>query len=83
LDTARQRGLGTFGTLIVLAIAAGAGYYAYKYVLEPDAASAASYKSQLNSCVASCRKTTSEAPQVQACQEECNRKSAACTEPKR
>ena len=59
------------------------GYYLYKYVVEPDAVAAASCKSQLNSCMASCRKTTSEAPQAQACQEECNRKAAACTEPKR
>ena len=83
LGMARQRGLGTFGTLVVLAIAVVAGYYAYKYVLEPDAVSAASCKSQLNSCMVNCRKGTSEAPQAQACQEECSRKAAACTEPKR
>jgi hypothetical protein len=78
-----QRGLGTFGTLVVLAIAIGGGYYAYKYAMEPDTLSAPSCKAQLNSCMASCRRTATEAPQEQACQQDCNRKAAACTEPKR
>ena len=78
-----QRGLGAFGTLVILAIAGAAGYYIYKSVFEPESVSAPSCKSQLNSCMANCRKSTSEAPQAQACQEDCNRKAAACTEPKR
>src|SRR6266446_6006752 len=50
-------------------VAAG-GYYVYKYVVEPDTVAAASCKSQQNSCLVNCRKSTSEAPQAQACQED-------------
>lgn len=78
-----QRGLGAFGSLVVLAIFVAGGYYAYKYVMEPDTVSAPSCKAQLNSCMANCRKTTSEAPQAQACQQDCNNKSASCVEPRR
>jgi hypothetical protein len=76
--TRLQLGLGTFGALVVLAIAGAAGYYIYKSVFEPESVSAASCKSQLNSCIAKCRKTTSEAPQAQACQEDCQRNAASC-----
>jgi hypothetical protein len=79
----RQRGLGALGTIIVLILFVGGGYYAYKYAMEPDTVSAPSCKARLNSCLASCRKTTSEAPQAQACQEDCNNKAASCVEPKR
>ena len=78
-----QRGLGGFGTLVVLAIAGVAGYYAYKYVMEPETVSAPSCKAQLNSCIANCRKTNTEAPQVQACQQACNRDAADCEAQKR
>jgi len=78
-----QRGLGTFGTLVILAIAGAAGYYIYKSVFEPESVSAPSCKSQLNSCLANCRKTTTEAPQAQACQESCQRDAAACEARKR
>ena len=73
-----QRGLGTFGTLAILAIAGAAGYYIYKSVFEPETVSAPSCKSQLNSCITNCRKTSTEAPQAQACQEACQRDAAAC-----
>jgi hypothetical protein len=78
-----QRGLGTFGTLVILALAGVAGYYIYKSVIEPESVSAPSCKSQLNSCMANCRKTTTEAPQAQACQEACQRDAAACETKKR
>ena len=73
-----QRGLGAFGTLVILAIAGAAGYYIYKSVFEPESVSAPSCKSQLNSCIANCRKTTTEAPATQACQEACQRDASAC-----
>jgi len=72
-----QRGLGTFGTLVVLAIAIAAGYYAYKNVLTAPEAPP-SCKAALNSCTANCRKTNTEAPEVQACQERCARTADEC-----
>jgi hypothetical protein len=72
-----QRGLGTFGTLVVLAILIAGGYYLYKNVLmapeQPPSCRAA-----LNSCVANCRKTNTEAPEVQACQAKCQRDADSC-----
>jgi hypothetical protein len=79
----RERGLGAFGTLVVIALFVAGGYYAYKYAMEPDTVSAPSCKAQLNSCIANCRKTTTEAAQNQACQQDCNAKAASCVEPKR
>jgi hypothetical protein len=72
-----QRGLGTFGSLVVLAILVAAGYYAYKnLLLAPD--EPPSCKAALNSCIANCRKTNTEAPDVQACQERCARTAEEC-----
>ena len=73
-----QRGLGAFGTLVVLVLAVAGGYWVYKNVLEPETVSAPTCKQELNSCIARCRKSSSEAPQAQACQEECQRKAAGC-----
>ncbi|HET7363297.1 MAG TPA: hypothetical protein VFJ70_06960 [Burkholderiales bacterium] len=71
------RGLGAFGTLVVLAILIAAGYYLYKNVLiAPD--EPPSCKAALNSCIANCRKTNTEAPEVQACQTKCQRDADAC-----
>jgi hypothetical protein len=78
-----QRGLGTFGTLVVLILAAAGGYWVYKNVVEPETVSPPSCKQQLSSCIAGCRKSSTEAPQVQACQEECERKAAGCDENKK
>lgn len=78
-----QRGLGAFGSLVVLALFVAGGYYAYKYAMEPESTSAPSCKAQLNSCTVNCRKTTTEAAQYQACQQDCNAKAASCEEPKR
>jgi hypothetical protein len=73
-----QRGLGAFGTLVILIAAGAGGYYVYKAVMEPDSVSAPSCKSQLNSCIAICRKTTTEAPAAQECQDTCQRNASAC-----
>ena len=72
----RQRG-DAFGSLVVLVVLAVAGYFAYKYFIAPDQP-APSCKVQLNRCIADCRKTSTEAPQVQACQESCKQKAASC-----
>jgi len=79
----KQRGLGAFGTGVVLILFVAGGYYAYKYAMEPDTVATPSCKAQLNSCTVNCRKTATEAPQYQACQQECNAKAASCEEPKR
>jgi len=71
-----QRGLSSFGMLIVLAVVVAAGYYAYKGI--SGAEEAPSCNSALNSCMKSCRRTTTEAPAAQACQEACQRDQAAC-----
>ena len=73
-----QRGLGAFGSLVVIALFVAGGYYAYKYAMEPDSASPPSCKGQLNSCTVNCRKTTTEAQQYQACQLDCNAKAESC-----
>ena len=73
-----QRGLGTFGTLVILALAGAGGYYVYKAVMEPDSVAGPSCKSTLSSCMAKCRRTTTEAPAAQACQESCQGDAAAC-----
>ena len=78
-----QRGLGGFGTLVVLVLFVAGGYYAYRYAMEPDTMSAPSCKAQLNACTINCRKTATEAPQYQACQQDCNARAASCDEPKR
>jgi len=62
--------------LIVLAIAVAAGYYAYKGITgagEPE-----SCKEAFNECMKTCRRTTTEAPAAQACQEACMLDQAAC-----
>lgn len=72
----RQRGLNSFGMLVVLAIAVAVAYYAYKGI--SGAGEAPSCKSAFSSCMQSCRRTTTEAPAAQACQEGCQRDQAAC-----
>jgi hypothetical protein len=67
--------------LVVLAIAVAAGYYGYKAVSGGD--DAPSCKGAFSSCMKSCRRTTTEAPAAQACQEGCQRDLAACERPGR
>jgi hypothetical protein len=71
-----QRGLSSFGVLIVLAIAIALGYYAYKALT--GAGEAPSCKEALNHCLKTCRRTTTEAPAAQACQDACLSDQAAC-----
>jgi hypothetical protein len=71
-----QRGWSTFGMLVFIVVAAAGGYYAYKAISGPD--EAPSCASAFNYCMKSCRRTTTEAPATQACQEACQRDQAAC-----
>jgi hypothetical protein len=78
---ASLRGLSSFGLLIVLALAVAAGYYAYRAVSGEDAAP--SCGNTFTACMQKCRRTTTEAPAAQACQEGCGRDQAACERPGR
>jgi hypothetical protein len=71
-----QRGLSAFGMLVVLAVAVAAGYYGYKAISGED--EAPDCKGAFSSCMKSCRRTSTEAPAAQACQESCQRDQAAC-----
>lgn len=71
-----QRGLGWFGSLIVLAIAAGGGYYAYKGMAGSD--EAPSCAAAQNACLQKCRRTATEAAAAQTCQQACQREAEAC-----
>jgi len=71
-----QRGLGWFGMLVVIAIAAAVAYYAYKGITGADEAPSCS--AAFNSCMKSCRRTSTEAPAARACQDACQSDQAAC-----
>ena len=71
----RQLG-GALGTIIIIALLIGGGYYAYTEFMAPSAPP--SCKATLNSCLSKCRKSSTEAPALQACQEACERDAAAC-----
>jgi len=74
---AQQRG-GALGTPIVVALLVAAGYYAYTEFLSTSPKAPPSCKAQLNACTTNCRKTATEAPAMQECQEACQRNAAAC-----
>ncbi len=78
---APQRGLSAFGMLVVLAVAVAAGYYAYKGI--SGGGDAPTCKGTFTACMQKCRRTTTEAPAAQACQEGCQRDLAACERPGR
>ena len=71
-----QRGLGTFGMLIILAIAIAIAYYAYLGIT--GAGETPTCKSAFTECMQTCRRTTTEAPEAQACQRACQRDEDAC-----
>jgi len=71
-----QRGLGAFGTLLILAIAAVAAYYVYKGVTgegeEP------SCRGTYTACQQNCRRTRTEVVALQNCQDFCRREVDQC-----
>jgi hypothetical protein len=73
----KQRG-GTLGTLVVLIALAVVGYYVYQQYFGSVADAPPSCKAQLNTCLVICRRTTSEAPDYQACEQRCNQQASAC-----
>ena len=76
---ASQYGLSAFGMLVVLALAVAASYYAYKSLSGGD--EPPTCKGAFTACMQKCRRTTTEAPAAQACQEGCRRDVAACERP--
>ncbi|HZF20562.1 MAG TPA: hypothetical protein VE008_12755 [Burkholderiales bacterium] len=63
-------------SLIVLVAAVALGYYAYKALTgagEPESCNEA-----FNHCMKTCRRTATEAPAAQACQEACKSDQTAC-----
>jgi hypothetical protein len=71
-----QRGIGTFGSLIVIALAGVAAYYIYLNVTGEGAAPTC--KSELEKCMQRCRKTSTDSTAAQACQKSCQRESYLC-----
>jgi hypothetical protein len=72
----KQRG-GAIGTIIFIALLGAGLYYGYTFfVAKPQAP--LSCKAQLSACSVSCRRTATEAPAMQACQEACQRDAATC-----
>jgi hypothetical protein len=71
-----QTGSGWFWTLVVLALAMAAGYYAYKGVEEGD--DTPSCRAAQNTCLQSCRRTATESAAAQRCQQACQRDADAC-----
>ena len=71
-----QRGLGWFGSLVVLALAVGAGYYLYQQMVVGD--ETPSCAAQQNKCLQKCRRTSTDNAAVQACQQDCQREADVC-----
>jgi uncharacterized protein HemX len=71
-----QRGLGWFGSLVVLALAVAAGYYLYQQMVEGDATP--SCAAEQNECLQKCRRTSTDNAAAQACQQDCQREADVC-----
>ena len=67
---------GTLSTLVILAVIGALGYYGWKALMDDTPPSCSEEQS---SCLARCRKTSTEAPAMQACQDECRSRFAACS----
>lgn len=72
----RQRGLGAFGTLIVLALAVAAGYYLYTSLSGEDESPTCS--TQFESCMQACRRGQTDNADIQACQQKCESNRSTC-----
>jgi hypothetical protein len=69
--------LGVFGTLIILVLAAVAGYYVYQEVFL-GGSQGPSCKEAYQNCMKECRRTTTDQASALACQNECQRAFDAC-----
>jgi hypothetical protein len=72
----RQQGLGWFGSLIVLALTAGAGYYLYQlFVVGEEAPSCAALHQD---CLTDCRRSATDNESMQACRKTCENEAQTC-----
>ena len=71
-----QRGLGLFGALVIIVIAVVALYYVYKGITGED--DVPTCRSAFTSCQQNCRRTRTEAPALQSCQDFCQREADEC-----
>jgi hypothetical protein len=60
--------------LLIIALAGVVGYFVYQAVT----GEAHTCASEHSYCIKSCRRTSTEAPAAQACQEACQREADAC-----
>ena len=67
---------GTLSTLVIVAVIGVLGYYGWKALMSDDTPTCGADQ---DSCFARCRKTATEEPAMQACQEECKSRFAACS----
>lgn len=79
--TRLQRGLGLFGALVIVALAAVVLYYAYKGVTGED--EEPTCRSTHTDCLQNCRRTRTESADLQRCQDFCQREFDACESPGR
>lgn len=73
---AAQRGAGWFASLIVLALAVGAGYTLYQTMVVGDAAP--SCKAVQSECLQGCRRNETSNAAIQECQQRCQREAELC-----
>ena len=71
-----QRG-GAIGTLIVLILLAVGGYYLYVEMFVGETRPMSCTEAN-QACMKNCRRTSTEQPQIEACQKECKSKLDAC-----
>jgi len=71
-----QRGLGTFGTLLVIAIAAVAAYYVYKGVTGEGETPTCG--TEFEYCMKQCRRASTDNESAQACQKKCEKDADLC-----
>jgi hypothetical protein len=70
-----QRGLGAFGTLILLVVVAVAAYYVYQEVFPEGSRSC---KEAHQNCMKQCRRAATDQAAATACQNECQRTLDVC-----
>jgi hypothetical protein len=66
---AAQRGLNSFGALLVIVVAVVAAYYVYQGVTGED--EVPTCDTQFESCMKLCRRTSTDNDSMQACQKKC------------